>query len=531
MCNRKRGGEFLQENDTKYEVNSYSDFRTVTNNIFGTWLLEDYDYEKIKNIINDPISNNNILRQLSRQTYNQNGIVTNTIDYMVALPTLDYVLVPNGKDKQKVKKNKEIIQDVLKKIKHKELVRDALFCELIDGSVFYYMETASPIYNSEKFLSDYEVTNIVEVNSLNTNIVVKSLPTDYTQIVGTKNGSYVIAFNLQYFDNYNGEKLERKLKKYPKEIRDAYQKWNSENGKGNSWFVLNNSKTMALKIRSGRGEKWGRPLVLAALQDIFYADYFIETKRNVLADINNKIIYQTFPQGDKPGTSALSGAQQKDQHEKVKSAVLNKNNHGGLNFFSVAAGTKLNSIDTNVDILDEKNEANINNNISMSMGFASSLLSASGNTSYTAQQSNLELVTAEIMQFIEAFSSELNKCIFENIIKDSDGKVEVYYLPTTNVNKQKTIDNAKELYLKGKGSLSLWASACGIPPDVFFALLDDELDRDIENKYPVHRTSFTQSATDDTSGRPEITDPSNPNTVVSKTNNSNAQHKPSNERG
>jgi len=81
------------------------------------------------------------------------------------------------------------------------------------------------------------------------------------------------------------------------------------------------------------------------------------------------------------------------------------------------------------------------------------------------------------------------------------------------------VEYAKELYLQGKGSLSLWASACGISQDVFFAMLDKELEDGIEDKYPVHKTSFTYS--DKKAGRPETDNPSD-RTVQSRSNNGNA---------
>jgi hypothetical protein len=85
---------------------------------------------------------------------------------------------------------------------------------------------------------------------------------------------------------------------------------------------------------------------------------------------------------------------------------------------------------------------------------------------------------------------------------------------------------AKELYLQGKGSLSLWASACGVSPDVFFALLDQEIDDNVE-AYPVHMTSFTMSGKQNGAGRPTDDKSNNPNTLQSKSNNSNDMPKPS----
>lgn len=159
------------------------------------------------------------------------------------------------------------------------------------------------------------------------------------------------------------------------------------------------------------------------------------------------------------------------------------------------------------------------------MGIASSLLNGSSSGSYSAQENNLEMLTSQLFQWIEQIQSELNKCISENIIKDYKNWVECKYLPITHVNKSKMVGYAKDLYLSGKGSLSLWASACGISPDIFFALLDQELEEDIENKYPVHITSYVASGKQD-SGRPTTDEPTE-NTVASRSNNSNAMPSPS----
>lgn len=54
---------------------------------------------------------------------------------------------------------------------------------------------------------------------------------------------------------------------------------------------------MCKKIKCKDSEPWGRSLVIAALEDVLYKDYFTDTKRNVLDELNNKIVHQTFPEG------------------------------------------------------------------------------------------------------------------------------------------------------------------------------------------------------------------------------------------
>lgn len=519
-----------QYNKSEYEFNSYKSAVAYSNYYFGFDIFTCYSQEQLAELVRDPMGNNKLLREISLILYGTNGVFTNTVDYLTAMPTLDRVIVPHGKSPNRKRMNKDLMDSTLRKIKDNEIVRDALFKGMIEGIAFYYFETSTTPTSNQKTLTDYEVESIIEINDLGINASVISLPVNYTKIVGMKNSSYVLAFNLDYFNSVEGESREKKLRKYPKEIRDAYtEKQRDPTNKGN-WIILDNKKTIVHKIRSKRDEKYGRPLVLAAISDILYGDYFTKTKRNVLDEINNRIIYQTFPEGKDKGTSALTKQQQQHQHDSVKGAVMNKNNRGGVSFFSVAAGTKINAIEAaNTDIFDSKYESNLNDKISLDMGIAGALLNGVGSGSYSAQQQNLELITAQLFQWIDQISAELNKCISENVIQDNRNWVEFSYLPMTHVNKGAMVGYMKELYLQGKGSLSLWASACGIKPEVFFALLDSELEDDIENKYPVHQTSYTLSSNNQSPGRPTTDNPTD-STIASRNNNGNAMPSPSDKK-
>ena len=517
----------MSESKDIFESQSYSTtLASGTSWIYGS---DVFDPSSIQDMVRDPMGYNKQLRDMSRIVYNANGIVTNTIEKMVALPTLDKVIVPYGDSKIKKKNNQAKATAALNSLRDKEFLRDCIHMELVDGVGFYYVEVKERKIKDSGTMSDRDVESITEINEINNNIrmsAINLLP-EYTKIIGLKNSSPVLAFDLSYFDNNTGgESAESKLKKFPAEIRNGYTKYSTSTAK-NNWLVLNNDHTICGKFRSKKSEPWGRPLALAALEDVYFSDYFTETKYNVLDEVNNKIVYQTFPVGKEAGTSALSGKQQEAQHEAVKRGVTQKNSRGGLSFFSVAAGTKIDSIDTNIDILDEKNERNLRNNISTSLGFAESLLSGSGDSSFSSLEENLKLITATIFKMIEEISAELNKVLNACVIRDGKNPVSVVYLPITHANRKEFVGYAKEMYLQGKGSLTLWAAAIGVPPDAFYCLLDKEVEEDIENKYPVHKTSSTLSADDQKNGRPENTDPTNANTLKSKKNNSNGSPKPS----
>ena len=519
--------------DTSYEFNSY--FVTVPlhelDSIFGCTITSAFTPEEIKMIVKDPITNHALTRKLAMFVYNTEGVVTNAIDYMVSMPCLDRVVYGKKRlfHKNKLTHNKDLMLSTLESINDKKFIRDVLFTDMNEGTSFYYFETTSKQVDRTKFMRDYDVENIMELCDLGINAVMIPLPYDYCKIVGRKNGRNVVAFNLRYFDDYDGEEKIRKLKKYPAEIRKAYTTWEKGNKASSNWVVLDNDHTIAHKIKCKISEPWGRPLAIAAISDILYQDEFVDTKRNVLREINSNVIVQTFPEGRDKGSCALTKTQQQDQHNKVKQAVMTKNNRGGTTFVSVAAGTKLDSLDiSNTDIFDEKNESDLTDKIAMDLGMAAQLIGASSTGTFASGQHNLEMVNAQIYSWVQEIQAELNHVINACIIKDKKNRVDVYYLPTSLVNRKGFFDMMRSLYLDAGGSLSLLVASTGVNVDAYFSVLDEEIENGIFEKYQPHKTAYTLSSSDNQSGRPVETNPTNENTIQSKINNSNNQPKPSN---
>lgn len=81
----------------------------------------------------------------------------------------------------------------------------------------------------------------------------------------------------------------------------------------------------------------------------------------------------------------------------------------------------------------------------------------------------------------------------------------------------------KTLYTECSGSLQAVIAASGFNVDAYLSLMDEEIERGFDEKYKPHQTSYTLSKNDD--GRPEIDNPTNPNTLQSKANNSNKNPK------
>ncbi len=497
-----------------------------------------YTIQEIRAFTKNPMNHITELRRMAKWAYRTSGVVSGAIDYMKSMHTLDGVIVsksrrPDGRKPRNYRSNKAKMEGTLSTIRYKQIIRDGIFKNANDGMYVAYFETAATTPDYRMALTDYEIQNITEINALGINAMVIPLPVEYVRIIGRKNNSYVVAFDLKYFDYFTEDARKKKLAGFPKEIQDGWLK--KMNGELNAdWLVLDNTKTIVTKIKSEISEPYGIPFSIAALDDISYAQYFIDTKRNVLDSVNNQIVYETFPEGKDKGTSALSEKQQRQQHDLVKNALSSKSRNGSsTSFFSLASGTKLDKISLDVSLLDEKNENSIVDSVNKDISVSASALDGSSTGNYSTATLNLELVAANVYSWIEDIVDELNKCINKNIIKDPSCRVEFYILPITMVNRDQMVGYMSDLYARGKGSLYAWIASTGINPDNYVALMDYELDEDFENKYPVHRTSFTVTGKDDPEfedhnkgGRPP-TNSEDPAAVQQKTNGGNNMPKPS----
>ena len=310
--------DVVEKNEHSYEIN----YDATGYELVFTKDYLSFSINTVKKWLKDHNKFNKELRTLSDYLYNANGSYTNAIDYSVALPTLNRIIYSKNTNHKNYKRNKKLFELALRKGRERIIVRDMLFKKLKDGTAFYYFETSMPP-STPKYLSKQDIDEITEINEVDNesfNVSFIPLPTDYCKIIGYKNMSPLVAFDCSYFDQFMSNGLSKKLKRYPKEIRNAYYQYRRDKSK--RFVVLDNDKTIALKNKAGLEDPWGRPEGLAGFIDMLYDEYFVESKRGVLDEVNSTIIYQTFPEGKEKGTSSLTLEQQKKQHENIKRALF-----------------------------------------------------------------------------------------------------------------------------------------------------------------------------------------------------------------
>jgi hypothetical protein len=505
----------LTDNKQNYEIN----MQHTPYEVYFTSDDQLYNVKSVKRWLKNHNLYNKQLRDLSNVLYSANGVYTNVIDYMVALPTLDRVVYSSDSKHNNYKSNRKKFTDALETIRDKSVIRDILRKLAIDGTAFYYFETKEPP-SLPKFLDDVDVQEITELNAVNDskiNCSVLPLPINYCKMIGFKNSSPQVAFDCSYFDQFLAKGRSKKLLRYPPEIRKAYTAYRKDLNK--RWAVLNNEKTLAFKVRAKLDDVWGRPLGLAAFTDMLYEEYFTDSKRNVLDEVNSTIIYQTLPEGKEKGTSALTQKQQEEQHNNIKRAVFAKGLQHGINFFSVAAGTKLDKIKTNLDLLTVNAGDDLIKSISTSLGFAGSMLNGDGGT-IGSDKSNVQLLSAELFEWLEQVEYEFNKVINAQVIKDKSNYIKLSFLPITHANRQETVTHMKELYTHAGGSRRAWIASTGMNPDVYLHLMDEEIEQNFDEKYPPHQTAFTNNG-ELTDQKPIDNNSDNPHTMRNKSTGAN----------
>ena len=494
-----------------------------------------YSTREILDMAKDPMHHMTELRRWAKWAYYSNGTVTTAVDSLTGLHSLDYIVVAKpkkaGAARKGYRQSADRMNSVLRSMRYKEVIRDAIFHNANEGMYVGYMETRTVPVEHKMALTDIDVQGITEINSAGINTIVISLPLEYTRIIGRRNNCYEVAFDLRYFQGMRDDERKRRLQGFPRQIQEAWSKFEQgEFPDGASWVRLDWRRTIVTKIKSGQSDPYGVPFAVAALDDIDYAKYFVNTKRRVLDTVNNQIYYETFPEGKEKGTSALSKTQQENQHNTVKQALTQRSSATGISFFSLAAGTHMDRLPVDISLLDEENENAIKEDVNEDIGFAAAALSGSSTGNYATATLNLEIISNNVFTWIEAIVEELNKCLNYNVIRDSSYRIEFRVLPITFVNRDKQVKFFSDLYARGKGSLLAWIASTGVNADDYLSLMDYELEEDFENRYPVHKTSFTVTGKDAPDGDVDKSTgglESNPSTESTKANNGNASPSPS----
>ena len=521
------------KNSNSIELNSLN---STSYFMYQSSYVDNMSMDDLKNYIKYPMIYNSILREISQMSYNSNGVYSNTVDYMVAIPTLSSIsTLRNRTPELKIKKNNFNL--ILKLLNHERTTRDVLKHLFVDGIyVGILRDTTASNKNVDTGMLTANAMERIEGLSLDDNFMIQSLDLDYCKIIGTQNNVSIAAFDMMYFNQYKYGGLLNEIKNYPKDFAKAYIDYKKDGTK--RWHILDYKSTIALKCKATEDEGYGRPLGISAFKNMKSSEEYEDNQYKLISELASSIYYIILPEGENKGTCSLDEKQQNSVIDAFKGAVKinTSGNNAKISTLSLAPGTQIDKLTKDASLLkDTLSEENIKK-ISTNLGFASSALNASGEgSSYANLAVNIDLVSSQVFQYVNEIAKEYTRIINEFLgIKPSD-YIDIKYLPISWLNKDTMYDKAKDLFTLAGGSRKYMIACAGFDPDDYLGVCDEENEEDMDEKYPPHLTSFTASDSadkpnpdDNIGGRPETkTEDLTKSGLVTRTAGSNKQKKAS----
>ena len=494
-------------NSNEIELNSLS-----YNSFSMSRLDTDYiSMSDLKQYIKYPMIYNEILRTISRQSYSSNGIYGQTIDRIIALPTLSYITTLRSK-LPKMKEKKDKFNTILKMLNIDRTTRDILRHLLIDGEYIGTLrDTSASNKKIDTSMFTIESIDRLEGLSLDDNFMIQPLDLDYCKIIGFQNNISIAAFDMMYFDQFKLNGLLNEIKNFPKTFVKAYMDYRKDSSK--RWFILDYRKTIALKAKANEIDAHGIPFGISAFSDMKLSNDYDDSQYQLISELASSIYYIILPEGEKKGSSSLNSTQQKEVIEAFKGAVKvnTSGNIAKISTLSLAPGTEINRLSKDSSLIKDTLSDENMKKVATGLGIASSALNAESNSANLGSlQINLDLISAQVFQYINEIAREETRVINEHLDILPKDYIDIKFLPITWLNKKDVYEKAKDLFTLAGGSRQFLIAAAGFDPSDYLSICDEEIEMGFDEKYLPHITSFTASDNADTAnedgnlgGRPQ----------------------------
>lgn len=456
-------------------------------------------YISIKSVLNILKGENTptkqlLVNKLSDYFYNSNGIYSSIIEKSVGIMCFDRI-VTQGKNKE----NKDFYFSLLRQISEKYVGKDALRSCLKYGCYYGYLSYLEENDNSDGTdgLTDDKDLKIVDFSDAS----IIPLNPKYVRVLSTDGKTYRIGIDITQLTEQDIEGFPKDIYYNIKKARDTYVVRQKELKKRNintvskQYYILDEKKTIVLKLRSGVGESCGRAAFVTAIVELIYDNELLKRKDDALGKAAKTFIYETYPEGQKgKGTSALTKTQMESQHDEIVNALRGLNS-SEIGFCSLYPNTKLDSIEISAS-LNNFNSDDVMKRIGTSTGFSMGLLNGYDIKNDKVIPFLYEILAAEFDDFMIQWEKELNKVI-SNALPRTLKKVldlpYIAYLPTNRLNRNTYAEMYRRVFSDAGGSYQLYLASIGIPAEIQLSLMEEEEALNFREKYPAHPMASTSS--------------------------------------
>ena len=461
----------------------------------------------LDDILKTPYSDKQTWRTYSRIFYGD-SLYSRLLKYLSTLFYNQYMISPViGNDKKPNKKKlmadyNSALRSLDEDIRVEEFTSKALLDLLIDGEVFYFLES-------------YKKGASIYFKPI-------KLPADYCRIIGTAGTPAVniFAVDLTFIDTVMADLLSKNiltqeeiLKQYPRELRSAYLAFKNKTGK--QWYVVPTESGIAFSTADGR------PPFAYLVKELARIDKFEVLRDDYISTNLTKLLVQLIDV-DKDGDPEVDLELAADFHKNLRAIAEKKQNVDA--FTTLAKEVQVLSLGETGDAMDNYEFLQTYyDQFYDDAGISSEMFNAT--TAGTLEYSEIkdEAFMDDLRSQIETWMNFfLNTICNKKIIKNT--KFVFSYLETSYKNREKMIDS----YVKGAqyGFSKLAPQiAMGVKQRYIESLVYFENDvLDLDSKLVPLQSSHTLSGkTDgntageiDKGGRPEVDQDKKEDSTIAK---------------
>jgi hypothetical protein len=329
----------------------------------------------------------------------------------------------------------------------------------------------------------------------------------------------ILEFNLQYFESITDDnERDAVLVTYPVLVQQAYRIW-SKKKTLDPWVEI---PAAAGGICFGYGDK--TPLLIAAIPSLYKMEEAVDREGRRDENELYKLLIQKMPIDNK-GELVFELEEVADIHESVATMLQDRDTIDVLTTFG----------DTSLESLQDSTAASQSSDriekyktsAFDSLGRSSILFNSDGSNSlaYSIQRDEALMISISEI-YANWIKYQINlKFARPNLTFDFT------ILPTTIFDTDDYLDRQLKLAQVSVPNKGRLLAADGINTAKFLgnSLLENTILGDIFDSWKPLATSFTQSGSSDVTdkgGRPEVSNATNENTIISKSNNSNSTPSP-----
>ena len=492
--------------ETDFDYNTYNEITNVFTegfmaNMFSQDILKDVTSEQIQNYLCNPDNYIKELSNLAMYYYISNGEVFQLFDLAKVLPTLNYKIEVIDKTKN-YEKNLEKCNKILNKVGHKKLTRD-LISQLIS------VGTLTAIW-----IGDVKKPYLYVFDNL-----------DYFYPRYRMFGKWVVSVDLTYLNtltDFQKQVFFKNLSPYVTE--QDYIKFQTL-GESYKYVDLPQERSVCLRTHTLKfSQAFGLNWSTTGLYDIKHKKKLKDLEKAIANKIISAIAVLTIGNKADPekfGNLKLNPELKKKIFANVKKA-LEKNESQGVTVVGVPEFVDLKFPDMKSDALEPNKFDSINSDITYAYGTSASLSNGSG-SNFSSAKINLDMLYKKIGVILEDIESEVYSKLFNIILPSSlsDEYIMIYDKETPITQKEK-IEFLFKLHAEGFAIKPIVDSLSGISYDEYIAESIYELEvLKLSERIKPYQSTYTTS-NDNKTGKPNIENPDNENTIISKTNDGNS---------